>query len=177
MKEIVEKMPSIMIERPKMPRATWEALRAHIVRERLKKKQEQEQNQEVRKVNFRKWLNKWNIQLNVACPCFFNLKNICIDNFEIKLLKNGNNCCIFDSQSCWIGYVNQPLKSKCRNSQVHVNFLFAWGSWCVVCAKSFIILQTTNLCILMQNSVLVCKSELTYELRIIDLRNFIANST
>ena len=54
MKEIVEKMPSIMIERPKMPRATWEALRAHIVRERLKKKQEQEQNQEVRKVNFRK---------------------------------------------------------------------------------------------------------------------------
>jgi hypothetical protein len=48
MKEIVEKMPTIMIERPKMPRATWEALRAHIVRERLKKKQEQEQNQEVR---------------------------------------------------------------------------------------------------------------------------------
>jgi hypothetical protein len=47
MKEVVEKMPSIMIERPKMPRATWEALRAHIVRERLKKKQEQEQNQEV----------------------------------------------------------------------------------------------------------------------------------
>jgi hypothetical protein len=54
MKEIVEKMPSIMIERPKMPRATWEALRAHIVRERLKKKQEQEQNQEVKKVCFRK---------------------------------------------------------------------------------------------------------------------------
>ena len=50
MKEVVEKMPSIMIERPKMPRSTWEALRAHIIRERLKKKQELEQNQEVKSI-------------------------------------------------------------------------------------------------------------------------------
>ena len=48
MKEIVEKMPTIVIERPKMPLATWKALRAHIIRERLKKKQELEQNQEVK---------------------------------------------------------------------------------------------------------------------------------
>jgi hypothetical protein len=47
MKEIVEKIPAVMIERPKMPRSTWEALRAHIIRERLKKKQELEQSQEV----------------------------------------------------------------------------------------------------------------------------------
>ncbi len=47
MKEIAEKTTTIIIERPKMPRATWEALRAHIVRERLKKKQEQEQTEEV----------------------------------------------------------------------------------------------------------------------------------
>lgn len=43
---MVEKLPFDMIERPKMPRATWDALRAHIVRERLRKKQEHEQNQE-----------------------------------------------------------------------------------------------------------------------------------
>ena len=36
-----------MIERPKMPRATWDALRAHIVRERQRKKLELEQNAEV----------------------------------------------------------------------------------------------------------------------------------
>jgi len=48
MKDVVEKMPSVMIERPKMPRATWEALRSHILRERVKKKQELEQNQEVK---------------------------------------------------------------------------------------------------------------------------------
>ena len=45
---MVEKLPSVMIERPKMPRATWDALRSHIIRERLRKKQEHEQNQEVR---------------------------------------------------------------------------------------------------------------------------------
>ena len=44
---MVEKLPSVMIERPKMPRATWDALRSHIIRERLRKKQEHEQNQEV----------------------------------------------------------------------------------------------------------------------------------
>jgi len=43
---MVEKLPSVMIERPKMPRATWDALRSHIIRERLRKKQEHEQNQE-----------------------------------------------------------------------------------------------------------------------------------
>lgn len=47
MKETTEKLPTMIIERPKMPRSTWEALRAHIVRERLRKKQEQEQTQEV----------------------------------------------------------------------------------------------------------------------------------
>ena len=41
---MVEKVPYDVIERPKMPRATWDALRAHIVRERQKKKEE---NQEV----------------------------------------------------------------------------------------------------------------------------------
>lgn len=40
-------MPTMIIERPKMPRSTWEALRAHIIRERLRKKHEQEQTQEV----------------------------------------------------------------------------------------------------------------------------------
>jgi G protein pathway suppressor 2 len=49
MHDLPEKLPSLIIERPKMPRATWEALRAHIMRERLRKKQEQEQNQAVRK--------------------------------------------------------------------------------------------------------------------------------
>ncbi|XP_040567707.1 uncharacterized protein [Lepeophtheirus salmonis] len=34
------------IERPKMPRATWDALRAHIQRERARKKQEIEETQE-----------------------------------------------------------------------------------------------------------------------------------
>ena len=50
MKETTEKLPTMIIERPKMPRSTWEALRAHIVRERLRKKQEQEQTQEVSSV-------------------------------------------------------------------------------------------------------------------------------
>ena len=44
---MAEKLPSVMIERPKMPRATWDALRAHIVRERQRKKLELEQNAEV----------------------------------------------------------------------------------------------------------------------------------
>ena len=44
---MAEKLPSIMIERPKMPRATWEALRNHTVRERQRKKLELEQNAEV----------------------------------------------------------------------------------------------------------------------------------
>ena len=43
-----EKLPTMFIERPKMPRATWDALRQHILRERQKKKHEQEQTQEVR---------------------------------------------------------------------------------------------------------------------------------
>ena len=47
MSVMAEKLPSIMIERPKMPRATWDALRAHIVRERQRKKLELEQNAEV----------------------------------------------------------------------------------------------------------------------------------
>lgn len=47
---MAEKLPSVMIERPKMPRATWDALRAHIVRERQKKKLELERNAEVRKI-------------------------------------------------------------------------------------------------------------------------------
>ena len=48
MSVMAEKLPSVMIERPKMPRATWEALRAHIVRERQRKKLELEQNAEVK---------------------------------------------------------------------------------------------------------------------------------
>ena len=48
MSVMAEKLPSIMIERPKMPRATWDALRAHIVRERQRKKHELEQSAEVR---------------------------------------------------------------------------------------------------------------------------------
>ena len=48
---MIEKSPPAMIERPKMPRATWDALRSHIIRERLRKKQEHEQNQEVRLSN------------------------------------------------------------------------------------------------------------------------------
>ena len=47
MSVMAEKLPSVMIERPKMPRATWDALRAHIVRERQRKKLELEQNAEV----------------------------------------------------------------------------------------------------------------------------------
>eukprot|EP00093_Oithona_nana_P009063 09063.XXX_544202_543724_1 [CDS] Oithona nana genome sequencing. len=46
MSVMAEKLPSVMIERPKMPRATWDALRAHIVRERQRKKLELEQNAE-----------------------------------------------------------------------------------------------------------------------------------
>ncbi len=45
-----DKMPSLFIDRPKMPRATWDALRAHILRERQKKKHEQEQTEEVRQI-------------------------------------------------------------------------------------------------------------------------------
>ena len=41
-----DKLPSLLIERPKMPRATWDALRNHILRERQRKKQEQEQSEE-----------------------------------------------------------------------------------------------------------------------------------
>ena len=41
---VLEKVACDVIERPKMPRATWDALRAHVVRERKKKKEE---NQEV----------------------------------------------------------------------------------------------------------------------------------
>ncbi len=40
-------VPSLFIERPKMPRATWDALRGHILRERQRKKHEQEQSAEV----------------------------------------------------------------------------------------------------------------------------------
>ena len=43
-----EKLPSLFIERPKMPRATWEALRNHILKERQRKKEEHEQTQEVK---------------------------------------------------------------------------------------------------------------------------------
>lgn len=43
---MAEKLPSLMIERPKMPRATWDALRAHIVRERQRKKHKLEQSAE-----------------------------------------------------------------------------------------------------------------------------------
>ncbi|XP_059082412.1 uncharacterized protein LOC131879924 isoform X3 [Tigriopus californicus] len=42
-----EKVPSLFIERPKMPRATWEALRAHVIKERQKKKQMLDKTQEV----------------------------------------------------------------------------------------------------------------------------------
>ena len=35
---IEEKLSSLMIERPKIPSATWDALRAHIVQERQRKK-------------------------------------------------------------------------------------------------------------------------------------------
>ena len=45
---MAEKLPLIMIDRPKMPRATWDALRNHITRERQRKKLELEQNAEVR---------------------------------------------------------------------------------------------------------------------------------
>lgn len=45
---MAEKLPSVMIERPKMPRATWDSLRAHIVKERQRKKLELERNAEVR---------------------------------------------------------------------------------------------------------------------------------
>ena len=48
MSVMAEKLPSLMIERPKMPRATWDALRAHIVRERQRKKHKLEQSAEVR---------------------------------------------------------------------------------------------------------------------------------
>jgi len=40
---MVEKVPCDVIERPKMPRATWDALRAHVVRERQKKKEENQE--------------------------------------------------------------------------------------------------------------------------------------
>jgi len=43
---MAEKLPLIMIDRPKMPRATWDALRNHITRERQRKKLELEQNAE-----------------------------------------------------------------------------------------------------------------------------------
>ena len=46
---MAEKLPLIMIDRPKMPRATWDALRNHITRERQRKKLELEQNAEVRR--------------------------------------------------------------------------------------------------------------------------------
>ena len=36
-----KKVPSLMIERPKVPRETWDALRAHIMRQRKKNKVEQ----------------------------------------------------------------------------------------------------------------------------------------
>ena len=52
---VLEKVACDVIERPKMPRATWDALRAHVVRERKKKKEE---NQEVifcRYLNLRIW--------------------------------------------------------------------------------------------------------------------------
>jgi len=65
-----EKLPSIIIERPKMPRATWEALRAHIMRERLRKKQEQEQNQAVR-LRFHSRITKFsNFSINYDLFCF-----------------------------------------------------------------------------------------------------------
>ena len=48
MSVMAEKLPSLMIERPKMPRATWDALRAHIVRERQRKKHKLEQSAEVK---------------------------------------------------------------------------------------------------------------------------------
>ena len=50
MSVMAEKLPSLMIERPKMPRATWDALRAHIVRERQRKKHKLEQSAEVIKI-------------------------------------------------------------------------------------------------------------------------------
>ena len=45
---MAEKLPLVMIDRPKMPRATWDALRNHIVSQRKRKKLELEQNAEVR---------------------------------------------------------------------------------------------------------------------------------
>ena len=40
------KMTVVIHERPKMPRATWEALRNHIIRERQTKKKKEEKNEE-----------------------------------------------------------------------------------------------------------------------------------
>jgi len=40
---VLEKVACDVIERPKMPRATWDALRAHVVRERKKKKEENQE--------------------------------------------------------------------------------------------------------------------------------------
>ena len=60
MSVMAEKLPSLMIERPKMPRATWDALRAHIVRERQRKKHKLEQSAEVKIFSFVK-IKFWHI--------------------------------------------------------------------------------------------------------------------
>ena len=67
---MAEKLPSVMIERPKMPRATWDALRAHIVRERQRKKLELEQNAEVSQS-----LDMWFFDVFLKKLYFFSMKD------------------------------------------------------------------------------------------------------
>ena len=92
MSVMAEKLPSLMIERPKMPRATWDALRAHIVRERQRKKHKLEQSAEVRLYIFVK--NQiWHKQVNLCQKHLFshqlnhNMKTHCSLNYKFNSWK------------------------------------------------------------------------------------------
>eukprot|EP00095_Tigriopus_kingsejongensis_P011000 maker-scaffold281_size224178-snap-gene-1.35 protein:Tk11000 transcript:maker-scaffold281_size224178-snap-gene-1.35-mRNA-1 annotation:"hypothetical protein DAPPUDRAFT_227122" len=74
-----EKIPSVFIERPKMPRATWEALRAHIIKERQRKKMQMDKTQEVERQKIQRETRK-----KQEAKTLVDTKNE-INSLEIKL--------------------------------------------------------------------------------------------
>ena len=67
MSAIEEKVSSLMIERPKIPSATWDALRAHIVQERQRKK-DKALMPNMNDLNPRRYEEQNDETISVSCP-------------------------------------------------------------------------------------------------------------
>ena len=67
MSAIEEKFSSLMIERPKIPSATWDALRAHIVQERQRKK-DKVLMPNMNDLNPRRYEDQNDEKISISCP-------------------------------------------------------------------------------------------------------------